>query len=120
LPETGISNLLPVNPEINLVFTKHNDNSVAVIWDRGEKISFNRWYLAWEIDLNKIYQQKIPESATMRVYIDVFKNALDVCNLALHPYAGKALISPTLALVIKYGNPVIDQTFNLELIHRIV
>jgi len=33
LPETGISNLLPVNPEINLVFTKHNDNPVTVIWD---------------------------------------------------------------------------------------
>jgi len=43
----------------------------------------------------------------MRVYIDVFKNALDVCNLALNPYAGKALISPALDLVINYGNLLI-------------
>ncbi|HOQ82744.1 MAG TPA: hypothetical protein PLT80_00630 [Candidatus Syntrophosphaera thermopropionivorans] len=107
MPETGISNLLPVNPEINLVFTKHNDNPVTIIWDRGDKISFNRWYLAWEINLNKIYKQKIPKSATMRVYIDFFKNALDVRNLALNPYAGKALISPTLDLVINYGNLLI-------------
>ena len=67
LPETGISNLLPVNPEINLVFTKHNDNPVTIIWDRGNKISFNRWYLAWKMKLDKIYQQKIPESSTMTV-----------------------------------------------------
>jgi hypothetical protein len=73
LPETGISNLLPVNPESHLFFTKHNDNPVTIIWDRGEKISFNRCYLAWEINLNKIYQQKIPESATMRAYIDIFQ-----------------------------------------------
>jgi len=109
LPETGISNLLPVNPEINLVFTKHNDNPVTIIWDRGDKISFNRCYLAWELKLNKIYQQKIPESVTMRAYIDIFHNALDVCNLALNPYAGKALISPTLDLVINYGNPLITR-----------
>ncbi|NLA45790.1 MAG: hypothetical protein GX869_09155, partial [Candidatus Cloacimonetes bacterium] len=59
--------------------------------------------------LNKIYQQKIPESVTMRAYIDIFHNALDVCNLALNPYAGKALISPTLDLVINYGNPLITR-----------
>jgi hypothetical protein len=107
LPETGISNLLPVNPESNGAFTKYNDNPVIIIWDRGEKISFNRCYLAWEMNLNKIYQQKIPESATMRFYIDVSQNALDVRNLALNPYEGKALISPTLDLVINYGNLLI-------------
>ena len=56
----------------------------------------------------------------MRAYIDIFHNALDVCNLALNPYAGKDLLSPTLDLVINYGNPVIDQTFTLEIILRIV
>jgi hypothetical protein len=45
----------------------------------------------------------------MRAYIDIFHNALDVCNLALNPYAGKALISPTLDLVINYGNPLITR-----------
>jgi len=57
--------------------------------------------------LDKIYQQKITKSATMRFYIDVSQNALDVRNSALHPFAGKALISPTLDLVINYGNPLI-------------
>jgi hypothetical protein len=55
----------------------------------------------------------------MRAYIDISQNALDVRNSALNPYAGKALISPALDLVINYGYPVIDQTFTLDIILRI-
>ncbi len=118
LPDITLHEMLPLDPDSNWVFSGSEVSSAAVIWDPGARVTLDRWWLAWEVDLASPSGQEMPESPPLRIYLDVFKNALQVRNLALNQILEADPIRPTVDFIANYGNPSVGQNLNLELILR--
>lgn len=118
LPDVTLHEMLPLDPDSNWVYSGTKAASAAVIWAPGERISLDRWWLAWEVDLAKLRGQETPESPPLRIYLDVFKNALQVGSLALNLVTRSDRVHPTLDLIANHGDPSIGTSLDLELILR--
>ncbi len=116
LPDVTLHELLPLDPDSNWVFSGTESASAAVIWAPGEKVSLDRWWLAWEVDLAPLRGRELPESPPLRIYLDVFKNALQVRNLALNEIREAPPVRPTMELVANHGDPCAGSSLDLELI----
>lgn len=102
----------------NWLFTGNDDSAGGIIWPRSVKARNDHYRLAWEVNLSEVQRKGISDSEPISLYLDVFKNAAQVRNMADKRISREPL-QPSLELVVNEGNPCISGLYGVKLVQHL-
>ena len=99
----------------NWLYSATDDTTYSVIWAAPWQAMFDEWRINWELNLSECLRQGTRDTAPIQMYLDVFKNAYQTRNAALHQRHESKPLYPSLELSINKANPFITHAFEVEL-----
>lgn len=114
--DAELESMPPLDADSNWFFSRSEDSTMAALWSSEDKLSLDRWWLAWEIDLKELYEKADKTAGPIRLWIDAFKTPNQLRILACNRYLKPETIHPTLELIINNGNPCVDDTYEAKLL----
>ncbi len=116
--DAGLEGMPPLDADSNWFFSRSEDSTMAALWSLEDKLSLDRWWLAWEIDLNDIHAKADKTAGPIRLWIDAFKTPNRLRILAGNKHLKPERIHPTLELIINNGNPCVGDNYEAKLLQR--
>ncbi len=102
----------------NWAFSKYDDCTSAMIWDKNWHACIDRWFVCWDINLSDYYARGLQETEPVLLYIDVFQNAFEVRNVAEECNKKVEPMYPSLELVINNEDPFPGHAYEVKLIQH--
>jgi len=99
-------------------YSSEGKSSIAVIWEDGWKPSFDRWWLAFELDLAKLKGMPDMKSPALHWYIDCFISAYHLRDYVLGESMSKLPKEFTEDIVVNQHNPFYDNEVELEIVRH--
>lgn len=118
LLDLGMCDLPRECPEENWLFGKTSDGTICVIWPEDTRLAPERYWLAWEVNLDYLHSQGLDAPKPLQIHLDVFKNAWQLRNAARGRKQTKP-ITQGLELTVNGGNPVLNIPCRAEIVQSL-
>jgi len=118
LLDFGSCDLPRACPQENWLFSETDDASIGLIWSDDTRLTPDRYWLAWEVDLKALAAKGLDAPQPLQIHLDVFKNAWQLRNLARGRVQTQP-ISSGVELRVNQGDPVLRLPCRAELIQNL-